>query len=275
MADPMYRVIADDLRRKIESDELTPGSQLPTEIELREKYNASRNTVRDALKLLTTRGLVETRPGQGTFVTASIVPLVTTLTGDPKTAAGGEGRTYSQEVKARFRTPEDSEPKVAILVANDRMAAELGLVENRTVISRLQERRIDGTPWSIQASFYPMHHVEAGATRLLEATNVAQGTVEYLRETLGLEQVGYRDVIIVRTPDDNETKFFRLPDDGRVSVIETRRTAFDGSGGPIRLTVSVYPADRNQFAIHVGKVPPVESDDLAPPDAGPAGIPEV
>ena len=68
MADPMYRQIADDLRRQIEDGELTPSSQLLTELELREKYNASRNTIRDAIKWLITRGLVETRPGQGTFV---------------------------------------------------------------------------------------------------------------------------------------------------------------------------------------------------------------
>ena len=108
MANPMYRAIADDLRRKIESGQLPPGSQLPTELELREQYSASRNTVRDAVKALINRGLVETRPGQGTFVADLIVPFVTTLTGDPNTAAGGEGRTYRQEVIARFRTPEDS-----------------------------------------------------------------------------------------------------------------------------------------------------------------------
>ena len=52
-----------------------------------------------------------------------------------------------------------------------------------------------------------------------------------------------------------ETGFFKLPDDGRISVIETRRTAFDEAGTPIRLTVSVYPADRNQFAVIIGDVP--------------------
>ena len=65
MADPMYRQIADDLRRQIETGELAPGAQLRTELELREKYDASRNTVRDAIKWLITRGLVETRPGPG------------------------------------------------------------------------------------------------------------------------------------------------------------------------------------------------------------------
>ena len=51
MPDPKYRVIADDLRRMIESGELAGGEQLPTEIELMEQYEASRNTIRDAIKL--------------------------------------------------------------------------------------------------------------------------------------------------------------------------------------------------------------------------------
>ena len=38
-------------------------------------------------------------------------------------------------------------------------------------------------------------------------------------------------MITVRAPDADESVFFDLPDDGRVSVIETRRTAFDGRSG--------------------------------------------
>ena len=85
MANPMYRQIAEDLREQIESGQLEPGQQLRTELELREHYNASRNTVRDAIKWLTNLGLVETKPGQGTFVVQKIDPFVTTLTGDPRT----------------------------------------------------------------------------------------------------------------------------------------------------------------------------------------------
>ena len=62
MAQPMYQQIADDLRRQIEAGTLEPGKQLPTELELREKYSASRNTVRDAIKRLAGLGLVESRP---------------------------------------------------------------------------------------------------------------------------------------------------------------------------------------------------------------------
>ena len=98
MANPMYRQIAEQLREQIESGVLKPGQQLRTELELRELHGASRNTVRDAIKWLTTLGLVETRPGQGTFVVRKIDPFITTLTADPKRPGGdkvvvpGEGR---------------------------------------------------------------------------------------------------------------------------------------------------------------------------------------
>lgn len=82
MGNPMYRQIAEQLRLRIESGELAPGSQLPTELVLREEFNASRNTVRDAIKWLTNLGLVDTRPGQGTFVAEAIDPFVTTLSGE-------------------------------------------------------------------------------------------------------------------------------------------------------------------------------------------------
>lgn len=82
VADPMYRVISDELRQEIENGQLEPGSQLPTELELRDRFNASRNTIRDAVKTLINLGLVVTRPGQGTFVTQRIDPFVTTLSAD-------------------------------------------------------------------------------------------------------------------------------------------------------------------------------------------------
>ena len=204
VVDPMYRQIAEDIRSHVERGELPPGAQLPTELELREKYNASRHTVRDAIKLLVSRGLVETRPGQGTFVIERIIPFVTTLTGDPRTASGGEGASYvakgapggeadpdyDREVSASLRTPQSSQPKVEIQQASARLAGELGIEENAQVVSRHQERFIDGTPWSLQTSFYPMTLVERGAVQLIQARNIPQGTVAYLRESLGIEQAG-------------------------------------------------------------------------------------
>lgn len=253
VVDPMYRQIAEDLRRQIEAGELAPGAQLQTELELRGKYNASRNTVRDALKLLIMRGLVETRPGHGTFVVQKIVPFITTLTGDP--GVGSDGDIYLDEVKATLRRPDASVPRVEIQQAGTSLAMELHWDEGVSVVSRHQERHIDGMPWSLQTSFYPLSLVQRGAARLIEASDIQQGSAQYLRESIGIRQVGYRDTVMVRPPSAAEARFFGLPDDGRVSVVETRRTAFDETGSAAWLTVRVYPADRNRFAVNVGVVP--------------------
>lgn len=103
MGPPMYRQIAEDLREQIESGQLEPGQQLRTELELREVYNASRNTVRDAIKWLTTLGLVETRPGQGTFVVKKIDPFVSTLTRkEGEVSEGGQSTSYLSDPNPRI-----------------------------------------------------------------------------------------------------------------------------------------------------------------------------
>jgi GntR family transcriptional regulator len=275
MPEPLYRQIADDLRAKIESGELAQGSQLATEGELKDQYNASRNTVRDAIKWLTTLGLVETRPGQGTFVVEHPTPFVTTLTGSPDSGSE-EGPVYLAEVAASGRRPTSSPPRVEIQRATRQVARALRLGEGGQVVSRHQERFLDDTPWSLQTTFYPMSLVERGATGLLQPTDMAQGALDYLARECGIKQVGYRDTISVRPPDENEAWFFKLAGDGRVSVFEIHRLGFDENGDRIRLTVTVYPADRNRFRVNVGKVPPRlaampadEDGEAAPVASGP------
>ena len=92
MTVPMYRQIARDLRKQIESGALPPGEKLLTEQQLSEKYQASRNTIREAIKWLTSRALVETRPGQGTFVAQRLTPFVTTLSVDQETGSSAAER---------------------------------------------------------------------------------------------------------------------------------------------------------------------------------------
>ena len=211
MPDPKYRVIAEDLRRQIESGELAGGARLPTEIELMEQYDASRNTVRDAIKWLIIGGLVETRPGQGTFVVQKIDPFVTTLSKDPETGGSDEGPVYTAEVEAGRRKPTTADPRVEMQQADDITGEALHVETGHPLVSRHQQRFIDGTPWSLQTSFYPMSLVEQGALRLIQATDIKEGTVAYLKETVGITQVGYRDKITVRAPDETETAFFSFP----------------------------------------------------------------
>ena len=261
MSEPLYRLIADDLDRRIKSGELAPGEQLKSEVELREEYGqgedakASRNTVRDAIKLLVARGLVETRPGQGTFVLKKVVlPFVSRLNTDPE-SCGIEDGVCKAEVGQGGRTPDETRPRVEVQSATKQVAIELELERDEQVISRHQQRMIDGTAWSMQTTFYPMRFVERGATMLLMAENIAEGMVKYLETKLGIKQLGWRDGITARAPTSGERTFFSLSDKVQVAILEFRRTSYDESGMPIRHTVTVYPADRHQFEMEAGAVP--------------------
>ncbi len=56
------------LSREIEQGDLNPGSRLPTEQQLSEKFGVSRNVVREAIAQLRADGMVEARQGVGAFV---------------------------------------------------------------------------------------------------------------------------------------------------------------------------------------------------------------
>jgi len=265
MAGPLYREIARDLRRKINSGELAQGSQLPTEDELMTLYGASRNTVRGAIRELSIRGLVDTLHGRGTFVTEYLPPIVTTLTTDPATGGGGgEGRVYTAEVAASGRKATTNDPDVGIQKASAAVADSLRIPEGSDVIFRHQERFVDGRPWSLQTSFYPRSLADQ-APRLLDTDDISMGAVNYLR-SCGIDQAGYRDAIEVRKPDPTETEFFSIPSDGRIEMTEIYRVAFDQHHNRVRLTITVYRADRNRFVINVGDVP--INENLLPANGG-------
>ena len=66
-----YRVIADELRTRVQDGTYGAGRLLPSESELGSEFAASRVTIRRALETLRDQGLVDARQGFGWFVAAA------------------------------------------------------------------------------------------------------------------------------------------------------------------------------------------------------------
>jgi DNA-binding FadR family transcriptional regulator len=60
--------LLDAFNRELLSGALKPGDQIPTEVELSEQFGVSRNTVREAIKILVAMGVLEIRRPVGTYV---------------------------------------------------------------------------------------------------------------------------------------------------------------------------------------------------------------
>ncbi len=67
----VHEKISEQINKMISDGVLKPGDQLPSERDLAERFKVSRNSVRDALRTLEARGLLEIRQGGGTYVQAS------------------------------------------------------------------------------------------------------------------------------------------------------------------------------------------------------------
>lgn len=67
---PIFEEVADQLLEQIQHGDLKEGERLPSEIELSQIFHVSRSSIREAIKSLQTIGVVTSRTGQGTFVSA-------------------------------------------------------------------------------------------------------------------------------------------------------------------------------------------------------------
>ena len=67
----LYEQIVEQIEQSVQRGDLKPGDQLPAERELAEQFGVSRTAVREAVKALREKGLVEAYPGKGTFITSA------------------------------------------------------------------------------------------------------------------------------------------------------------------------------------------------------------
>jgi len=249
VAQAKYQQIADRLREQITGGALAPDDRLPSEPDLIREHDASRNTVRLALALLTNQGLVVTRQGLGTFVVGPTKPF-TALLSRVKGQPSGHHASLAMPVVG----PDKSEPETVRFVvetvsATASVAEKLLIERGDSVIVRRTMQNIDGVPWLLINSYFPMDL--AGDTPLAQAGLIPQGSIKMLAE-LGHEVAGFADEIGARMPDTRELGFFRLSTG--MPVIVVNRTSYSRER-PIRLTRYIYRGDRVRLAHVEGTIP--------------------
>ena len=66
----LYEQIVRQIEESVQKGTLKEGDQLPAERELAQQFGVSRTAVREAIKALHEKGLVDAFPGRGTFITS-------------------------------------------------------------------------------------------------------------------------------------------------------------------------------------------------------------
>jgi GntR family transcriptional regulator len=242
---PKYRQLADALRREIDDGIHPAGSRLPSESELSARFNASRNTVRNGLKLLVSEGLVTSSQGLGYEIPSHEVFELNASRFENLTFPQN-GDSYNTDVTNAGRRPRQTfrvEMKPAPEETADRLKIEAG---SKTVL-RFCHRYVDDVPWSTQATYYPGWLIEE-APRLAEPVDIAEGTTRYLAER-GIQQGGYFDEIATRMPTPDEARLLEIG--AGVPVLLWTRTGYS-KDKPIRCTITTFRGDLNRMNYEIG-----------------------
>jgi GntR family transcriptional regulator len=245
MSQPKYRLVADVLRREIDSGQHAPGSRLPSESELSSRFSASRNTVRAGLNVLVSEGLITSSQGLGYKVIEHEVFELNASRFENLTFPQN-GDAYSTDVTNAGRRPHQTF-RVELTPAQAYTAERLKVEVGSTTVLRFCHRYVDDVPWSTQATHYPEWLIEKGP-RLTEPGDIAEGTTRYLAG-LGVEQIGYFDEIAARMPTPEEARLLEIGPG--VPVMLWTRTGYSAEL-PIRCTVTTLRGDLNRMNYEIG-----------------------
>ena len=146
MPKALSEMISDDLYAMItEGGKFPPGSKLPNEIELSKMFNINRATLRVAIRILVTGGILEIKRGKGTFVRNDFNPEKAVLAANdefvPNEAAVKdlyEMRMVIEPEAAYFATQRGSEKEIKNIIKIG-MVLEQKLIDNVERVKEEQE----------------------------------------------------------------------------------------------------------------------------------------
>jgi GntR family transcriptional regulator len=235
----LYRRIAEQLRDAIYRGELAPGERLPSEQELMERHDVSRNTVRLALGTLTSEGLITSSQGRGSFVRER-APLrfFASKTDSRERRARATRDAFMSDVAEQGRSG-DLRIEVAIARADSTTAARLEIDEGTAVVVRRRVQYVDDEPYATADTYFPLELVKDSP--ITDPDDIPQGANKVL-DDLGRPQVRFQDEITVRMPAADETHTLQIGPGTPVACLA--RIGYDADDTPVRLLITVLPGDR-------------------------------
>jgi GntR family transcriptional regulator len=234
------RTIAEAIRSQIESGELPPGAQLPSERDLASAYGTARNTAREAVRLLADAGLVITDQGKGSFVRPqmSLIRLGNDRYSPRHRDTGlspfllecaKQGKTGRFEVLSIDRVQPPSE-----------VAERLGVSgRTKSVLRRENVFYADDDPVERVTTYIPW--TIAKGTGLLQDVVPHQFGIHGILEDQGHVMTRLREEVSTRMPRPEETRLLRLRPG--VPVLDVWHTSLDQDGQPYELTRFVMRGD--------------------------------
>jgi GntR family transcriptional regulator len=237
---PMSERIADELRQAIEAGNLAPGAKLPSERELAETHHAARNTVRQAVRILSEDGLVTAEHGRGVFVrtAANLIRLGNDRYSHKYRETGLS--PFLLECARQGKSGRFEVLSITRMVPPPDIAAALDLpTDSESVVRRENVFWADTDPVQRVITWVPSTIAEG--TGLLDDEVGHPYGIHGVFEDKGHLMTRMLNDVSARMPTPDERTHLRLPPG--VPVLDVLHTSIDQNGRPYELTRFVLRGD--------------------------------
>lgn len=223
-----YTIIANDMRKKILEGVYKANDQLPFEKDLCTHYDTSKMTVKKALDILVSEGLIIKRRGAGTFVKdLSVEDMKSLLISSQMIGT----TAYYPDKKVTSQVLEFS-----IQPASQSIAEKLNISQDTFIYNIYRVRQIDGVPKVIERTYMPVDVIPG-----LRLEHVEESIYSYIIGDLGLKIHNAHRKISVRKATSEEENYLNIPSGDPVAI--TEQIGYLSTGVAFEYSITVHTQD--------------------------------
>lgn len=221
------RILAEEIKHGYR-----PGDVLPSEHELAKRFNINRHTLRSAIELLVTDGIVGKLQGKGTIVQQKVIDY--RIHG---------GTRFTETLENSGRQAESLILRKVGVPAEGEVAERLGLEEGEPAIFVETLGKMDGAPFSLASHYFSLN-------RVFEVMRTYNGGSlhAFLKEHYGITLKRTLSLISAVLPDHRDMQLLEI--NGNAPVLRVKSLNRDQrTGAPIEFVISRFKGVATQLLV--------------------------
>ncbi len=227
-----YEIISTEIRERIKDGRYSPEQSIPDEHSLSEEFGCSRMTIKRALDVLVSEGLLLRKRGHGTFIIQSA------MHDQRLNVISEETLGLSNLVKDKPVTSKVIEFNIQFPTAQ--VAEQLAISEETPVYHIIRLRIVGEEPYVMEETYMPAQLVPGINDKVLNAS-----IYNYMKDSLDLKIGGAHRKIKASKSNELDRKYLgSKPDD---PVLEVEQVGFLNNGVPFEYSFSRHRYDRFVF----------------------------
>ncbi|NPC93203.1 GntR family transcriptional regulator [Bacillus sp. WMMC1349] len=234
-----YEFISNEIRKRIREKYYSADQPIPDELSLAKEFSCSRMTMKRALDILVSEGILYRKRGHGTFIVKSSIQNIPVSVTD-KENLGLTKLLVGKQIESNIIQFDVEFP-------TDQVAKQLSIEKRVPVYHIIRLRKVENEPYVIEETYMPSNLISE-----LTEDVLLDSIYRHITETLNLKIAGSHRKIRAAKSSDLDQKYLECADDD--PVLEVEQIAFLNTGEPFEYSFARHRYDKFEFSsVHIRK----------------------